>query len=127
MAQDRGSAYRAVGCGWFCLYPDDTRGAADDSGGGRPAFALLLLRADGAPARMRCTGWPCASWWVKRRGRGPLRRTTWVQKEPSAPPASFFAIPPWRSEEHTSELQSRGQIVYRLLIEKKKKMHSLIL
>src|SRR5690625_6204558 len=27
-----------------------------------------------------------------------------------------------RSEEHTSELQSRGQLVYRLLLEKKKKL-----
>src|SRR5207253_9826541 len=28
---------------------------------------------------------------------------------------------PWRSEEHTSELQSRGHLVCRLLLEKKKK------
>src|SRR6266508_5256825 len=27
---------------------------------------------------------------------------------------------PWRSEEHTSELQSRGHLVCRLLLEKKK-------
>src|SRR2546421_2540110 len=30
------------------------------------------------------------------------------------------ALPPWRSEEHTSELQSRSDIVCRLLLEKKK-------
>src|SRR5439155_12613856 len=38
---------------------------------------------------------------------------------PSAPkwPASVFE----RSEEHTSELQSRGHVVCRLLLEKKKK------
>src|SRR6266508_5813659 len=30
----------------------------------------------------------------------------------------------WRSEEHTSELQSRGHLVCRLLLEKKKKIHS---
>src|SRR5690625_6078254 len=29
--------------------------------------------------------------------------------------------PPYRSEEHTSELQSRGHLVCRLLLEKKKK------
>src|SRR5215510_16504711 len=29
----------------------------------------------------------------------------------------------WRSEEHTSELQSRGHLVCRLLLEKKKKTH----
>src|SRR5690606_40426774 len=30
---------------------------------------------------------------------------------------------PWRSEEHTSELQSRENLVCRLLLEKKKKIH----
>src|SRR5690625_6260378 len=29
----------------------------------------------------------------------------------------------WRSEEHTSELQSRGHLVCRLLLEKKKKLY----
>src|SRR5437660_7363944 len=37
-----------------------------------------------------------------------------VREAASAPPAS-------RSEEHTSELQSRGHLVCRLLLEKKKK------
>src|SRR5439155_10527901 len=36
---------------------------------------------------------------------------------PRAPPAA----PPARSEEHTSELQSRGHLVCRLLLEKKKR------
>src|SRR5690625_6243189 len=31
-------------------------------------------------------------------------------------------VPPWRSEEHTSELQSRGHLVCRLLLEKKKRI-----
>src|SRR5437870_6187615 len=34
------------------------------------------------------------------------------------------ATSPSRSEEHTSELQSRGHLVCRLLLEKKKKKHS---
>src|SRR5437660_2283944 len=38
--------------------------------------------------------------------------------DPSAPTAG---APPPRSEEHTSELQSRGHLVCRLLLEKKKK------
>src|SRR5690625_5573172 len=33
---------------------------------------------------------------------------------------SLFSIVPFRSEEHTSELQSRGHLVCRLLLEKKK-------
>src|SRR5436309_12656471 len=42
-----------------------------------------------------------------------------------AAPAAAPAVPPvpppvWRSEEHTSELQTRGNLVWRLLLEKKK-------
>src|SRR3712207_7636320 len=39
-----------------------------------------------------------------------------------AAPLSTLALvtPPWRSEEHTSELQSRQYLVCRLLLEKKK-------
>src|SRR3989440_6755864 len=38
----------------------------------------------------------------------------------------LVAFPPrlWRSEEHTSELQSRSDLVCRLLLEKKKKIHT---
>src|SRR5207253_11438583 len=39
----------------------------------------------------------------------------------SAPPDRDLAALPIRSEEHTSELQSRGHLVCRLLLEKKKK------
>src|SRR3712207_7041632 len=38
-------------------------------------------------------------------------------------PPSFPAGDPTRSEEHTSELQSRQYLVCRLLLEKKKKKH----
>src|SRR5690625_6603712 len=34
--------------------------------------------------------------------------------------STYSACPPTRSEEHTSELQSRGHLVCRLLLEKKK-------
>src|SRR5438876_6079525 len=39
--------------------------------------------------------------------------------------ASPSAAPRWRSEEHTSELQSPVHLVCRLLLEKKKKHHKL--
>src|SRR5690625_6591715 len=41
----------------------------------------------------------------------------------SIPHSRIFRIPFPRSEEHTSELQSRGHIVCRLLLEKKKTIH----
>src|SRR5271165_7321958 len=57
----------------------------------------------------------------------PLRRTVWCQfawcHHGSASPPSHAAqsCVPSRSEEHTSELQSRENLVCRLLLEKKKK------
>src|SRR5690606_40331287 len=39
---------------------------------------------------------------------------------PTGPPAPRAAPACWRSEEHTSELQSRENLVCRLLLEKKK-------
>src|SRR5260370_23133284 len=60
-----------------------------------------------------------------------LFRSTLPSQPPSARcrPASECGIPlhracgfPWRSEEHTSELQSHLNLVCRLLLEKKKKM-----
>src|SRR5207253_6593162 len=38
----------------------------------------------------------------------------------SGAPCGGGSVPPSRSEEHTSELQSRGHLVCRLLLEKKK-------
>src|SRR5690606_39333468 len=40
---------------------------------------------------------------------------------PGVPDTRSFPLPLWRSEEHTSELQSRENLVCRLLLEKKKK------
>src|SRR5438445_9944515 len=44
----------------------------------------------------------------------PLRRASWTA-------ATVNGVRPLRSEEHTSELQSRQYLVCRLLLEKKKK------
>src|SRR5437870_9669236 len=55
---------------------------------------------------------------------------TWCSGGSLSSPAIRTSVPrraicpttssPWRSEEHTSELQSRGHLVCRLLLEKKK-------
>src|SRR5690625_1272811 len=52
----------------------------------------------------------------------PRRCTGGVQRRVFAPPVAKLALggfPGGRSEEHTSELQSRGHLVCRLLLEKK--------
>src|SRR5690625_6312658 len=55
----------------------------------------------------------------------PTAGLTSIQATASIPTAKCSAgpsaQPPARSEEHTSELQSRGHLVCRLLLEKKKK------
>src|SRR5690554_7769542 len=43
----------------------------------------------------------------------------WLMRNAEGLPVSFFGL--FRSEEHTSELQSRPHLVCRLLLEKKKK------
>src|SRR5207253_6256742 len=82
-------------------------------------------------------GWPGVAF--DRRGRAAVAYTRWRPKSHLSQlvlarltprvesknvttngwPASYVA-PPARSEEHTSELQSRGHLVCRLLLEKKK-------
>src|SRR3712207_7628336 len=52
-----------------------------------------------------------------RQGCGAMRRRSGQRREEAA------ASPIRRSEEHTSELQSRQYLVCRLLLEKKKKYH----
>src|SRR2546422_8434835 len=63
--------------------------------------------------------------WVSGRASPPRRSSaqTWVlgSLSPGAPGDSEPKTQVWRSEEHTSELQSRLHLVCRLLLEKKKK------
>src|SRR5690606_40796194 len=47
-------------------------------------------------------------------------RSTVTMRPPCGTRRRSFAPSPWRSEEHTSELQSRENLVCRLLLEKKK-------
>src|SRR5438034_2338273 len=77
--------------------------------GGRPSEALRLLVANrqsvaGSAAQRRALG-------------GAL--VVWLICLPLAVAAA--AVVAWRSEEHTSELQSHSDLVCRLLLEKKKK------
>src|SRR5439155_23801022 len=71
-------------------------------------FRSLPLLGGGEPAHSPCP---------------VMASTKWIR--PSAGPAisqpSRLIAGPARSEEHTAELQSRGQLVCRLLLEKKKK------
>src|SRR5690349_23676744 len=78
----------------------------------------------------------CFSCACVRRGRAPstaCSRCTWVRlirtpfgipfAEPSARGGGNLKLARGRSEEHTSELQSRRDLVCRLLLEKKKMRH----
>src|SRR6266496_3750083 len=51
----------------------------------------------------------------------PISTAAWDVIPPCAVRMPAASIRPWRSEEHTSELQSRRDLVCRLLLEKKKK------
>src|SRR5438874_1503295 len=70
---------------------------------------------------------PRFSMWMHSRGNSALW-VSWyaesgnIRSTPSFPPNIFSAFARTRSEEHTSELQSRRDLVCRLLLEKKKKI-----
>src|SRR5215475_9621997 len=87
----------------------------------RPMSAAPL---DGTPVRLFVSGGSAiASFWSEERcqktfGAGDYRAGWYLL---SAPPANAGLA---RSEEHTSELQSRENLVCRLLLEKKKKSQS---
>src|SRR5439155_6864223 len=66
------------------------------------------------------------NWLLARHERGELvLRIEDTDRDRSSPEnvAQIIDSLRWRSEEHTSELQSRGHIVCRLLLEKKNKTH----
>src|SRR3712207_7256761 len=76
----------------------------------------------------RSPGW---GWEITRRSiGGPIvgsrqkqDRRTDADARPGAPVAGWLEVPTARSEEHTSELQSRQYLVCRLLLEKKKPLY----
>src|SRR5439155_17793244 len=51
----------------------------------------------------------------------PFKPNAWIEIGPDGAVTIWTGRSRWRSEEHTSELQSRGHLVCRLLLEKKKK------
>src|SRR3712207_1521618 len=67
-----------------------------------------------------------------RSSRSPSSRSSWTCRCAPTRPACTAGWASrwrsaWRSEEHTSELQSRQYLVCRLLLEKKKKVNTLLL
>src|SRR6266496_85687 len=64
---------------------------------------------------------------IRRPPRSTLFPYTTLFRSPSGPTARWAAWPTcasrWRSEEHTSEVQSRRDLVCRLLLVKKKQQH----
>src|SRR3712207_7964620 len=84
-----------------------------------------LFRSEGSSRR---DGRPCPSRGRARRGslsitsgKGTALHRARAGREVSSTPA----FTRWRSEEHTSELQSRQYLVCRLLLEKKNKKHKM--
>src|SRR5690606_40615416 len=99
---------------------------ADAYGGAAPAAAPPSPVVEPVSGRLPALPEPCAAV-VQALFRRPRRWTSddgaVLVLEPGGPPlpAEAFAIDSDRSEEHTSELQSRENLVCRLLLEKKKK------
>src|SRR3712207_7463809 len=94
---------------------------------GTTAISSIDVHAEGEPGRIllgahllvRGTTWPERMRWCATE-LDWLRRL--LLREPRGHPSmcAVLVLPPLRSEEHTSELQSRQYLVCRLLLEKKK-------
>src|SRR3712207_8439003 len=83
-------------------------------------YTLSLHGALPIPRRAACTAWTaCGPSATSQPGR--TRRTAGGTAT-STGRAQATRPPSWRSEEHTSELQSRQYLVCRLLLEKKNKI-----
>src|SRR5690349_23024779 len=84
-----------------------------------PTEIYTLSLHDALPISVRLVAPPPPGRHRPHRGRPPHRR----RRRPRRRPRSPRTPPATRSEEHTSELQSRRDLVCRLLLEKKKKYH----
>src|SRR5439155_26444324 len=80
----------------------------------RPPRSTLFPYTTLFRSRSRAGGGRCARWTASRYASRPAAPWAWWGSRVAASP---------RSEEHTSELQSRGHLVCRLLLEKKNKTH----
>src|SRR3712207_7696806 len=81
-------------------------------------YTTLFRSCEGGRNRASAWGRPATPSLARYSGRGDLRR----RQEPLA--TALIDGTRARSEEHTSELQSRQYLVCRLLLEKKKKQGS---
>src|SRR5207249_9934364 len=78
-----------------------------------PGASCTLCRRTPTPRPWRCS-WRCTG---TSTGYSTMRNSAYCSHSP--PPRSATIGPRGRSEEHTSELQSRFDLVCRLLLEKK--------
>src|SRR5437870_10146545 len=83
------------------------------------ALAMPSITCENCHMTSGFSGLPKLRQFVAARGRAPLAATLRAA-------SATACIAPRRSEEHTSELQSRGHLVCRLLLEKKKQKHERI-
>src|SRR5690606_40314576 len=81
-----------------------------------PSAGVGRYRRTVAPSGLASYSTPCQVATYPSRITPPRPAPTWDRRRPDGPPAG-------RSEEHTSELQSRENLVCRLLLEKKKNIY----
>src|SRR5688572_28366705 len=118
------SSGRAASCRLSMVAPIWRSGAASRAIGRRvsdtaPASVLSHGRPARSPARRRIVGPELPQSRAADGPRRPSKPPPWT-RAPS-PSTSTDTPSAWRSEEHTSELQSQSNLVCRLLLEKKKK------
>src|SRR5207302_4565995 len=90
----------------------------------RPPISTLFpytTLSDLTPSMMPCNSSVAAEWFPESRWSGSTARFARCASTKAPVRSKSWLSPRNRSEEHTSELQSRENLVCRLLLEKKKK------
>src|SRR5437660_2833891 len=113
---------RRTGCGILTLRPVSSLTSRKAGGSVGEARAALCAR-DGAAAQEKTTRVAQAR--TARRDGGNFLKQFPTILARILPPSRLAVLA--RSEEHTSELQSRGHLVCRLLLEKKKEKKRMLL
>src|SRR5215204_4313293 len=108
-------AFRGAGAVYVGLEPDVGEMAAR----GEPEPGTVRGSGEALPVRTAAVD-VCYSSNVLEHVRSPWQMTSEMVRVTRPGGTVFLSFTPWRSEEHTSELQSHSDLVCRLLLEKKK-------
>src|SRR6266481_8253415 len=105
----------------FGFRPEERMASAAPKVVATPVPSSVVPCARSQESRCPPTTMTCSGYWLPRISPTTLAESTGLLVTSFCTLIFMRTVCPWRSEEHTSELQSQFHLVCRLLLEKKKK------